>query len=231
MLTASATCAIAAGLALSSFPGSVRADHIPGHDNDDPVFPVPIPGQEHFSGGIMFVTAIGPLGGSEIHNATFDITYVSDGTTPASELHITVGLFVNPDNPVYIETSVDGTDLGFGSGAGTFKGTFETEALNGVAVESFLIAPNSIVDLEIGAVNGGIEGTGYFVDSFINFDMVGFTPGDLNGDGLVDTVDLLDLLAAWGPCPMPCPPACTGDLDEDCAVGIGDLLVLLGNWS
>ena len=54
--------------------------------------------------------------------------------------------------------------------------------------------------------------------------------GDLNGDGIVGILDFLDLLAAWGPCPEPCPPSCPADLDGDCSVGITDFLTLLANW-
>ena len=53
-----------------------------------------------------------------------------------------------------------------------------------------------------------------------------FAPGDIDGDGMVATTDLLDLLALWGPCPAPC----AADLDSDGVVGITDLLVLLGGW-
>ena len=56
-------------------------------------------------------------------------------------------------------------------------------------------------------------------------------PGDLDGDGVVGILDFLALLAAWGPCPDPCPPSCPGDLDGDCVVGIVDFLVLLTNWT
>ena len=55
-------------------------------------------------------------------------------------------------------------------------------------------------------------------------------PGDLDGDGIVGITDFLMLLAEWGACPVPCPPACAADLDGDCAVGITDFLALLGNW-
>ncbi len=51
-------------------------------------------------------------------------------------------------------------------------------------------------------------------------------PGDVNGDGVVDVVDMLALLAAWGPCATPCP----ADLDGDGVVSITDFLQLLGNW-
>ncbi|MCH8165871.1 MAG: hypothetical protein IH889_09715 [Planctomycetes bacterium] len=54
-------------------------------------------------------------------------------------------------------------------------------------------------------------------------------PADLNQDGIVGIVDLLILLAAWGPCPDP-PEPCPADLDGDGTVGILDLLILLASW-
>lgn len=52
-------------------------------------------------------------------------------------------------------------------------------------------------------------------------------PGDLGGDGTVGIGDLVQLLAAWGPCPDGCGPA---DFDGDGVVGITDLLVILSAW-
>lgn len=52
--------------------------------------------------------------------------------------------------------------------------------------------------------------------------------GDLDGDGMVGTSDLILLLGQWGPCDD-CDD-CSGDLDGDCSVGTGDLILLLGNW-
>ncbi len=225
VLSLSLCGALAAALAIASSPRDVVADHIPGHSNDDPVFPVPIPGQEFFSGGIVFVTAIGPVAGVEIHNTSFDITYVSDGATPASDLHITVGLAINPDDPISVEFVVNGSDLGFGSGPGTFKGTLETDAFNGIPLQGFL-PPYSILDISIGAINGGIDGTGYFVDSFINFDVAEDTPGDVDGDGIVGLTDLILVLSVWGPC-VDCP----ADLTGDGVVDFADLLEVLANWS
>ena len=60
--------------------------------------------------------------------------------------------------------------------------------------------------------------------------LVGGIPGDIDGDGDVDTADLLTLLAEWGPCDRPCPPSCAADVDDDCNVGTSDLLLLLANW-
>ncbi len=58
----------------------------------------------------------------------------------------------------------------------------------------------------------------------------GVVPGDVDGNGVVDVADLIAVLAAWGPCPDPCPPSCVGDIDGDCAVGVPDLLAVLVNW-
>ncbi|MCZ6543116.1 MAG: right-handed parallel beta-helix repeat-containing protein [Phycisphaerales bacterium] len=49
---------------------------------------------------------------------------------------------------------------------------------------------------------------------------------DLDHNGSVGILDLLALLAAWGPAPTPDPP----DFDGDGMVGILDLLYLLANW-
>ena len=48
---------------------------------------------------------------------------------------------------------------------------------------------------------------------------------DFNGDGSVQTADLLQLLSDWGPC-----AGCPTDLDGDGAVTTADLLELLSAW-
>jgi hypothetical protein len=50
-------------------------------------------------------------------------------------------------------------------------------------------------------------------------------PEDLNGDGVVDVTDLLELLGAWGLC-----VCCPADLDGNRYVYVPDLLQLLGAW-
>ena len=49
-------------------------------------------------------------------------------------------------------------------------------------------------------------------------------PGDLNGDGAVNGIDLADLLGQWG-------GTGAGDLDGDGTVGGGDLAILLSGWT
>ena len=53
-------------------------------------------------------------------------------------------------------------------------------------------------------------------------------PPDLDHDGIVGVVDLLALLAVYGPCSdcMSCP----ADFNSDCDVNVADLLNLLIAW-
>jgi len=55
-------------------------------------------------------------------------------------------------------------------------------------------------------------------------------PGDLVPDGVVDTTDLLELLACWSGGDPVDPPCSAADLDGDGAVGVADLLIVLGAW-
>jgi len=149
------------------------AGHIPGHQDSDPVFPMPIPGREFFEGGgdeevVFFVDAFGPVQGTIITNTRFDITYVSDGITPASDIVIAVSAPVDMQSR---EFHITGADLGFGSGSGTFIGTFETDELNGEVWQEIPDFP-SIIHIRIESVVGGIRGVGFFQDSFINLDVI-----------------------------------------------------------
>ncbi len=51
-------------------------------------------------------------------------------------------------------------------------------------------------------------------------------PADVDGDGMVDVLDLLLVLAQWGPCP----PICIGDVNGDGLVDVLDLLDVLTAW-
>lgn len=57
-------------------------------------------------------------------------------------------------------------------------------------------------------------------------------PADIDGDGVVQILDLLALLSAWGLCPAVIDPAggCPADLNGDDRVGITDLLIMLATW-
>ena len=59
--------------------------------------------------------------------------------------------------------------------------------------------------------------------------------GDVNRDGIVNVIDLLAIINAWGPCPLPPePPAlpipCDADVTNDNSVNVADLLLIINNW-
>jgi hypothetical protein len=174
------------------------AGHIPGHQDSDPVFPMPIPGREFFEGGgdeevVFFVDAFGPVQGTIITNTRFDITYVSDGITPASDIVIAVSAPVDMQSR---EFHITGADLGFGSGSGTFTGTFETDELNG---EVFQESPDfpTVIHLTIDSVAGGIRGVGFFQDSFINLDVIPVPERSTLGLLTLGIVGLVPRRCAW----------------------------------
>ncbi len=53
---------------------------------------------------------------------------------------------------------------------------------------------------------------------------------DITGDGNVGVSDLLSVISAWGPCPVPCPPVCPADVSRNCQVSVGDLLAVINGW-
>ena len=55
------------------------------------------------------------------------------------------------------------------------------------------------------------------------------TPGDTDGNGIVDLADLNNVLLNWGMCPAD--PGCLGDLDGDGLVNLNDLNEVLLNWT
>ena len=53
----------------------------------------------------------------------------------------------------------------------------------------------------------------------------GFLPADVNEDGVVDVLDLLAVIAAWGN------PGGPADVNEDGIVDVLDLLAVIAAWS
>jgi choice-of-anchor B domain-containing protein len=50
--------------------------------------------------------------------------------------------------------------------------------------------------------------------------------GDVNGDGLVNVADLVEVVLSWGPC-----PGCPADVDGDGTVGVNDMVTVILSWS
>lgn len=114
---------------------------------------------------------------------------------------------------------------------GDFKNVYDYIALDGMNVGGCVLHVlagghgNDCGEIEIeGVVHelviGGQEHT---VDCF-TWDDIAIIPGDVDGDGDVDTDDLLAMLAAWGTND----PA--ADLNGDGVVNVDDLMILLANY-
>jgi len=59
----------------------------------------------------------------------------------------------------------------------------------------------------------------------LNFSITVVSNADVNGNGIVNTEDLLAVIGSWGVC-----GSCSEDLDGDGVVGVEDLLLVVGNW-
>ncbi|MEE9129023.1 MAG: galactose oxidase-like domain-containing protein [Phycisphaerales bacterium] len=87
----------------------------------------------------------------------------------------------------------------------------------------------------VGPLNGNHAPPGYYMLFILNGnDVPSVAPfvhvgpellGDVDGNGIVGSGDLLILLATWGPC-----AGCQADLNGDGNVSAADLLILLVNW-
>jgi len=60
--------------------------------------------------------------------------------------------------------------------------------------------------------------------SMIDLDDTG-TPGDVNGDGVINVSDILLIIGDWGPC-----SGCPADVNQDGNVNVSDLLLAIANW-
>jgi hypothetical protein len=95
------------------------------------------------------------------------------------------------------------------------------------------VPPNVVLGGYFGfdvAADGGMAAVSALGDDSVHVLDLHPRPGDLDCDEHVGVTDFLLLLAAWGPCPAPCPPSCPADLDWDCTVGVTDFLLLLAGW-
>jgi hypothetical protein len=110
---------------------------------------------------------------------------------------------------------------------------FSNTGSNTFQIEMFFDGTIRITWLDIGAADGitGLsEGNGVpndFVesDTTANGPCLAPCPADVNGDRSVDVLDLLEVLANWGPC-----PGCPADVNGDTVVDVLDLLEVLANW-
>ena len=96
-----------------------------------------------------------------------------------------------------------------------------------IYTENLNIAPGATLDTNgyiIYASNVDNQGTVIGEDDIIIINPP--IPGDANGDGFVGILDVLVVIADWGPC-----DGCAGDQNEDGQASILDILLIIANWS
>ncbi len=140
---------------------------------------------------------------------SIDVYYTQDGALPAGGFEFLHSLLFYPQDGVTARRMPSGELAG-------------NIAHPGVGVAGFgTFVAESEGQLLIGSNGSGVSPGPARVHLYPN----GFTalPGDVTGNGCVDSEDLAALLAAWG--------TSSSDLDGDGVVGSSDLAVLLAAWS
>lgn len=127
--------------------------------------------------------------------------FVHDDIHPHTTLQ---GLFAN--------VMIEAMNVGYGAGIMLFS-------------EAEILAHAGIA---YGGADTLADQLGEFADYIVDFTPPLPVPGDLNGDNVVDGLDLLILLSAWGECSDP--DECPADINGDGWVDGLDLLILLSNW-
>lgn len=93
-----------------------------------------------------------------------------------------------------------------------------------ISTHIYTLDPVTAVATSLGVIN---EAGTWDVSSIAVRPAPASKPGDLNGDGVVDVSDMLQLLNYWGECPVgPCP----ADLNNDGVVDVSDMMEVLNNW-
>jgi hypothetical protein len=125
--------------------------------------------------------------------------------------------------------AVDGVVEPFQFLGGLEWGVGEEPATLSFGVDTDLVPPGEY-DVQISIITSDEDIPGETESILaLTLDATVVSTGDVNGDGTVDTADLLMLLGDWGECPDP-PESCPSDLDGDGLVNTSDLLLLLSNW-
>jgi len=110
---------------------------------------------------------------------------------------------------------LNGTEVYFNSANSTGGGINFFESPNARLLNSY-VCSNSKVQIAGSYDDGG----GNTIS-----DSCGSCEGDVNGDGIVDVTDLLEVVGAWGICDN-----CDADIDGYGVVDVTDLLTVVGNW-
>jgi len=170
----------------------------------------------------------GGLPGETFSDAIFSSTFFSMFSNNAGD-YVYAGTTSNPDefgDAVYVLNGEEvvlrqGDVVNFPDGSTAFINIFNND--DGFLTDELVMYFTATLQDEGGADLG---------QALLRVDLGGTTAdcdGNLDGDGDVDTGDLLILLGSWGECPPP-PAECIADIDGNGSVDTEDLLTLLAMW-
>lgn len=147
------------------------------------------------------------------------------------------GITIGPDGNVYVASHFGNAAIHmYQMSTGAFMRSFYVLAVEALVNPTGLgFVPGDDIDCNFNLIPDSCDITsGYSLDANSNGipdECEPPNPGDLNGDGVVNTSDLLILFSSWGPCAeCKLPGDCPADLDGDCSVSTNDLLLLFANW-
>ncbi len=136
------------------------------------------------------------------------------------------GLLLSWSGASDAETPVDGLYycLRVGTSPGAhdiMSGTYGSPLMGNVgqATQIVLDVPEGYYDWSLRAIDSGLMNSEWYKDP---------CPVDIFADGIVDILDVLIVLATWGPCPPE--GDCPGDANLDGSVDVLDLLEVLSAW-
>lgn len=185
------------------------------------VDPMDFSGVEALPFGGEFI-GVGPTG-TTIINTEVEIQFTTAGSFDAAD--IAAGLTLVHVNGG-VATGFTGAQFGW-SGQGTFRASYQTDALNGTIVTD---QPHSGFLLGMANLNPGAGPAQGTFDTLVF--KITYAPcplGDATMDADVDIDDLLAVVNAWGACP-PLPKECRADFDHTGTVDIDDLLTVINHW-
>lgn len=137
------------GVLASEFAPSPCAHDLDGNT----IFVAPVPDQT-MTGEVVLATLIGPPSGSTVVHAELSLNFTTNGAVNAADVQLDFGLSLDGVGKHWL---VSGSDLGWGSGSGTFSGTIATDDFFGQIGQGFLPGA-SVISLDIHATTGGVWG-------------------------------------------------------------------------